>query len=251
MAPVCASVFRHSSQEKEGEGMIRAVICDDEKAAGNIIRHFIEEEKLPIEIAGMAMNGREALKLIREERPDLAFMDIHMPYMDGFEVISQTPETKFIIITAYDSFSYAQRALRLGACDIISKPIEFEQLKEAISRAIGWNFTANDTVNKMLWYIHDHYTENIPLETLTEITFCTKSHISRLFKKYMDVSILNYIHALRIEKAAAYLKEGKYSIQEISEKVGYQNLNNFYKYFKQEKGETPAVYLQAWRSGKE
>lgn len=230
--------------------MIRAVICDDEKAAGNIIRYFIEDEKLPINIVGMAVNGREALKLIEREKPDLVFMDINMPYMNGFEVITQVPETKFIVITAYDSFSYAQKALRLGARDIISKPIDLSQLKEAINRAVGWNFTANDTVNKMLWYIHTHYTENISLEDLEEITYCTKSHISRLFKKHMEVSILNYIHELRIEKAVAYLKEGQLGIQEISEKVGYQNLNNFYKYFKQQKGETPAAYIQNQKAGK-
>lgn len=229
--------------------MIRAVICDDEKAAGNIIRYFIEEEKLPIEIVGMAVNGREALSLIRREKPDLAFMDIKMPYLTGFEVISQAPETKFIVITAYDSFSYAQKALRLGACDIISKPIELEQLREAVNRAVGWNFTSNDTVNKMLWYIHNNYTQNITLEDLMDVTYCSKSHISRLFKKYMDVSLLQYIHALRIEKAVLYLKEGDMGIQEISEKVGYQNLNNFYKYFKQLKGETPAAFIQNHKAG--
>lgn len=65
--------------------MIRAVICDDEKAALNIIRYFIESANLPIEIVGMAENGRDALKLIRDLKPELAFMDIRMPYMDGFE----------------------------------------------------------------------------------------------------------------------------------------------------------------------
>ena len=229
--------------------MIRAVICDDEKAAGIIIRHFIEEEKLPIEIVGTAVNGVQALDLILRERPDLAFMDIRMPFMDGFEVIEKAPGTKFIVITAYDSFGYAQKALRLGACDIISKPIELGQLKEAVGRAVGWDFTANDTVNQMLWYIHTHYTENISLEDLTEITFCSKSHLSRLFKKYVGVSILNYIHALRIERAAAYLKESHMGISEIAEKVGYQNLNHFYKYFKQEKGETPAAYIQGHKAG--
>ncbi|HIX58845.1 MAG TPA: response regulator, partial [Candidatus Blautia gallistercoris] len=124
--------------------MIRAVICDDEPAAANIIRHFIEGEKLPIEIVGTAENGREAINLIEKEEPELVFMDIHMPCMNGFEVISQVPESKFIIITAYDSFLYAQKALRLGASDILSKPIELEQLRDAIIRAVGWEFTSND-----------------------------------------------------------------------------------------------------------
>ena len=56
--------------------------------------------------------------------PGLVFMDNHMPYMNGFEVIQKLQGSKVIIITAYDSFEYAQRALRLGASDILSKPIE-------------------------------------------------------------------------------------------------------------------------------
>ena len=69
--------------------MIRAVICDDEKAALNIIRHFLDAQKLPIEIIGTAENGRDAWSLIKREKPDLVFMDIHMPYMNGFEIIQK------------------------------------------------------------------------------------------------------------------------------------------------------------------
>ena len=74
--------------------MIRAVICDDEKAALNIIRHFIEAEKLPIQIVGTAENGRDAYNLIQCQKPELAFMDIHMPYMNGFEIIQKMKDTK-------------------------------------------------------------------------------------------------------------------------------------------------------------
>lgn len=188
--------------------MIKAVICDDEKAALNIIRHFIEAKKLPIEIAGTAENGRDAWNLIQCVKPDLVFMDIHMPYMNGFEIISKMKESKVIIITAYDSFEYAQRALRLGASDILSKPIEFEQLEQAIVRAVGWNFTGNETINIILAYLYEHYQEQIELTTLAELTFCTPSHIARLFKRYMGMTIISYVHKIRIEKAV-YLMEEK------------------------------------------
>ena len=124
--------------------MIRAVVCDDEKAVLVIIRYFLETEKLPIQIVGTAENGRDAWNLIQREKPDLIFMDIHMPYMDGFEVIQKVKGSKIIIITAYDFFSYAQRALRLGVSDILTKPIDLKQLKQSVIRAIGWNFTDND-----------------------------------------------------------------------------------------------------------
>lgn len=224
--------------------MIRAVICDDEKAALNIIEYFIVNENLPIEIVGTAQNGVEALQLIKDKKPDLAFLDIHMPYMNGFEIIQKVKNVKVIIVTAYDSFEYAQKALRLDVCDIISKPIDFGQLRQAIVRAIGWNFTDNQIVNTILAYIHLHYTENIKIEDLVKVTYCTESHISRLFKKHTQETIVSYIHKVRITKAAALLKEGKTGIQEAALQMGYQNLNNFYKYFKVYMGETPAVYLK-------
>lgn len=230
--------------------MIKAVICDDEKAALNIIRHFIEAKKLPIEIAGTAENGRDAWNLIQCVKPDLVFMDIHMPYMNGFEIISKMKESKVIIITAYDSFEYAQRALRLGASDILSKPIEFEQLEQAIVRAVGWNFTGNETINIILAYLYEHYQEQIELTTLAELTFCTPSHIARLFKKYMGMTIISYVHKIRIEKAVYLMEEKKLAIKEAAEAVGYQNLNHFYKYFNIQMGVTPAAYLKQGRNEK-
>lgn len=227
--------------------MIKAVICDDEKAALNIIRHFIEAKKLPIEIAGTAENGRDAWNLIQCVKPDLVFMDIHMPYMNGFEIISRMKDSKVIIITAYDSFAYAQRALRLGASDILSKPIEFEQLEQAIVRAVSWNFTGNETVDTILCYIYEHYNEQIELDTLAELTFCTPSHIARLFKKYMGMTIITYVHKVRIEKSVRLMEEKKLAIKEAAEAVGYQNLNHFYKYFHIQMGVTPAVYMKQSR----
>ncbi len=227
--------------------MIKAVICDDEKAALNIIRHFIEAKKLPIEIAGTAENGRDAWNLIQCVKPNLVFMDIHMPYMNGFEIISRMKDSKVIIITAYDSFEYAQRALRLGASDILSKPIEFEQLEQSIVRAVGWNFTGNEAVDTILAYIYEHYNEQIELDTLAELTFCTSSHIARLFKKYMGMTIISYVHKVRIEKSIRLMEEKKLAIKEAAEAVGYQNLNHFYKYFHIQMGVTPAVYMKQGR----
>lgn len=226
--------------------MIRAVICDDEMAVQRIIRFFIETDKIPIQIIGTAKDGKESLELIRREKPDLVFMDIHMPYLNGFEVIEQMKDGRVIIITAYDSFEYAQKALRMNVCDILSKPIDLEQLKQAVNRAVGWEFTDNETVNQMLTYIHLNFEQKIELEDLANVTYCTESHIARLFKKHMGMTILSYVHKMRIDQAIFYMKKEKRSIQEAALRTGYQNLNNFYKYFKLYTGETPKVFLQKY-----
>lgn len=223
--------------------MIRAVICDDEKAALIIIRHFIVSEKLPIQIVGTADNGIEALRLIQTEKPDLIFMDIHMPFMNGLEILEKVRNSRVIIITAYDSFEHAQRALRLGATDILAKPIDLEQLKQAVIAGIGWSYTENAMVNTVLAHLHEHYNEKITLEELSELTFCSVNHMSRTFKRYMGMSVLNYVHKIRIEKSARLL-EDKIPVKEAADRVGYQNLNHYYKYFKEFTGQTPAQYAK-------
>lgn len=227
--------------------MIRAIICDDERAALNIIRHFIEAERMPIEIAGTAQNGQEALELAQRVQPDLIFMDINMPCMNGFEVIERLRNRKIIVITAYDSFEYAQRALRLGVCDIIAKPIDFEQLRQAIARAIGWRFTGNDAVDAALTWLYAHYNEKVELKALAERAYCTESHLARVFKKETGLSVISYVHKLRIDRSVMLMAQGGRSIKEISEEVGYNNLNHFYKYFQQIMNSTPAAYMKGLR----
>ncbi len=226
--------------------MIRAVICDDEMASHSIIRYLIENEGLPIEIVGTAVNGQSSLELIQREQPDLAFLDIQMPKLDGFEVLQELREskTKVIFITVYNTFAYAQKALRLGACDIIEKPIDVTQLKEAIIRAIGWNFTENETLNRALQYIYQHYSETITMNELAEKACCTPSHLSHLFRQHFDLSPLSYIHKTRIARAAQLLRDGA-SVQDAAWQTGYTSMNHFYKYFKLYQGVTPAAYRRA------
>ena len=127
--------------------MIRAIIADDEPAAGIIIRHLVQKSKMPIEIIGTGTDGQMTLDMIRSKNPELIFLDIQMPRMNGFEIIQAEPNRKYIIITAYESFQYAQQALRMGAKDILLKPVEYDTFCTSVGRAIGWKFTQNDMAN--------------------------------------------------------------------------------------------------------
>lgn len=223
--------------------MIKALIIDDEPAVATIIKHFISEEGLPIEIAGVAENGVNGVSMIKREKPQLVFLDIQMPVMNGFEVMREMPDTNYIIVTAFEYFEYAQEALRLGAKDILLKPIEFEQLLRSISRAIGWSFTANDTINQIMEHINEHYAEKISLTDLSDRFFVTPSHIARLFKQHVGESVVSYINRVRIKKSQQLLKHGV-SIKDAAEQVGFESLNNYYKYFKIYTGLTPAAYCK-------
>lgn len=233
--------------------MLRAIIADDEPAVGKLIRYFLNEEQMPVQIIAEVGDGHAALEAIRTHRPDLVFMDIQMPGMTGLEVIERAKQenltTKFIVITAYSIFEYAQTALRLGADDLLLKPINGDQLITSINRAVGMQFSTNRQVNDILLYLNEHLSESLTLNEIAEKFYISSYHLSHLFKKYMGMTCIECVHWMRIEKAKELLKNTNMSIKEISEKTGYSNLNNFYMHFKKLTGVTPKVYTNRGGSG--
>jgi len=227
--------------------MIRAIIADDEKATYRIIRHFIDEYGMPVEIIASADNGKDTFDLINRLHPHLVFIDIQMPLLTGLEVIEEIRksgdrQTRFIIITGYRLFEYAQSALRLGAEDILLKPVDGKQLKASIEKAIGFPLTNNALINQVLAYLDKNYGENITLKRTAEHFFVSHNHLARLFKKYTDKTYNEYLNRLRIEKAKTLLVQSEISIKEVAFNVGYANLNNFYTQFKQHSHMTPKAF---------
>ena len=227
--------------------MLRVVIADDDIAAAMRLRSFLREEQMPIEIIAEVGDGRSALETVLMEKPDLVFIDVQMPRMNGLEVVSRAKEehstAKFIVITAYNSFDFAQRALRLRADDILLKPISRDQLIASVNRAVGMQFSSNRQVNEILLYIGAHLHEPMTLQKIADQFFISSYHLSHLFKKYMGMTCIDCIHWMRIERAKELLRGTNLSIKEISERTGYSNLNNFYMHFKKLTGMTPKLYI--------
>ena len=112
---------------------IRAVIADDEALARKFIRRMLKDEP-DVEIIGECANGREAISMIKSEKPDLIFLDVQMPEKDGFAVLQSIPELPEIIFTtAYEQ--YAVRAFELHALDYLLKPFDQVRFRDAIRHA--------------------------------------------------------------------------------------------------------------------
>jgi two-component system LytT family response regulator len=112
---------------------IRAVIVDDEELARQVLREFLSSHP-EIEIAAECANGFEAVKAVAELKPDLVFLDIQMPKLDGFEVLELIgPGAAVVFVTAYDS--YAIKAFEVHAVDYLLKPIGAERFEAALERA--------------------------------------------------------------------------------------------------------------------
>ncbi|SNS00007.1 two component transcriptional regulator, AraC family [Anaerovirgula multivorans] len=205
---------------------------------------MINKYSFPIEVIGKATAGDEAVKLIFHLKPDIVFLDIEMPGYNGMEVMEKINRDyirviKFIVITAYNYFEYAQAALRLGAKDILLKPIEPMQFKKTIERVLHYNYTDNQFFNEILTYINNNYYKTIQLNETAKRFHTSPNYIARMFKKYFGVSFIFYLNRMKIEKAKELLTDTELSIKEVADRVGYNNLNYFYKNFKMIMGVTP------------
>jgi two-component system LytT family response regulator len=115
------------------QNTLRAIIVDDEELARGFLREMLGTHP-EIEIAAECPNGFEAVKAIGEIRPDLLFLDVQMPKLDGFEVLELIdPRPLVIFVTAYDQ--YAMRAFDAHAVDYLLKPFSRERFELALDRA--------------------------------------------------------------------------------------------------------------------
>jgi two-component system LytT family response regulator len=115
---------------------LRAVIADDERPARSflaaILRGFDD-----VDLIGEAANGAEAVKIIERDRPDIAFLDLQMPELDGIGVVRLLKKNRMPLVafvTAYDH--YAVRAFELNAVDYLLKPVESSRVRETLDRAM-------------------------------------------------------------------------------------------------------------------
>jgi two-component system LytT family response regulator len=112
---------------------MRVIIVDDEHLARAVLREYLADDP-GIEIVAECANGFEAVKAIAELRPDLAFLDIQMPKLDGFEVVELAgARTRYVFVTAYDQF--ALKAFEVRAIDYLLKPFSRERLAQALASA--------------------------------------------------------------------------------------------------------------------
>ena len=115
--------------------MLRSVIIDDEPQNASILKNDIITHCPSAEVITVCHSAKEGIMAIKKEKPDLVFLDIEMPWMNGFEMLEMLDDINFSIIftTAHDQF--AAKAFRISAVDYLLKPIDANDLKEAVRKA--------------------------------------------------------------------------------------------------------------------
>lgn len=125
-------------QERGNVQMIKVLIADDELRICELIFRLIDWESLGMSVIAVAHDGRETIKIIKNEMPDIVITDIRMPGYNGVDVIrigkEYNSDIQFIIISGYSQFDYAQNAIHYGVSDYLLKPVKAEELAKALLR---------------------------------------------------------------------------------------------------------------------
>lgn len=246
--------------------MFRVVIADDEETIRSGLKKLIESYDLNLTVVAVAKDGEEALQFINKYRPEIILMDINMPFMNGLEAIEEITkvdsEAKIIIISGYDQFNYAQKALELGVYSYVLKPIQFREFKNTIVKAMDsyckrmwelnkikdsdFDLETHESIGcQVVNYIKEHFTQNdLTLKMISDNLHISQSYTAKIVKQQTGCSFTCYLNNLRINMASKILldKDKSCTINEIAEMVGYSSQHYFSRTFKNYTGISPMQY---------
>lgn len=259
------------------------LIVDDEAIERKAIRMTLESSHLPLSLTYEASSGREMLETVKNHSIDIIILDINMPGLSGLQALemlrAEGKDTKVIISTAYDEFNFAVKALQSGAVDFLVKPVEDETLIESVKKSmerldeekakeeklsriedylkvnsssidLGGEEGYPETVRQICSYIEANYDKRIGLDEIALDCSYSKFHLARLFKSVMNMTVIDYLTKIRMEKAKELLAITRDSVKVIAFRTGYSDPNYFSLTFRKYEGLTPLQYRAKALSGK-
>lgn len=220
---------------------------------------------------------KTALTSLDNFLPDVTLLDWDTNTAEGLRTLRELkikqPRIPIVVFTDTESEEVAVNAFRLGAKDYFRKPVNVMELREVLnnllrlrSAAMEKRFphvTREGVVSQLLVsattsmspailhavsYMADHLAERISLQKLSEESGLGKYSLCRGFKKETGMSPVQFLTSMRIERAKKLLRESPLSVSLISREVGFNDLSNFIKYFKQLTGFTPTAYRKGSRT---
>lgn len=250
---------------------MRLLIADDEPLIRRGIKKLVNLSEIGIEEVYEADNGEETLQLFEQYHPEIVLLDINMPRVDGLtvakEIKSLSPETKIAMLTGYNYFDYAQKAIRIGVEDYILKPVSKKEITEIIAKLahsyqeerkqqtiqkvfqqkveVIQENSKNDYHSNMKRYMEENYTDSqFSLGVLAEKLNLSSGYLSILFKKTFGIPFQDYLLQLRMEKAKLLLLTTHLKNYEIAEQIGFEDVNYFSLKFKKYFRLSPKQYKE-------
>jgi two-component system LytT family response regulator len=165
--------------------MIRTILIDDENNALEVLEILLKKYCPNLEILEKCNGGKAGIDAIEKHQPDLVFLDIEMPHINGFDVLTATKNYKYKVIftTAYNQF--AIKAFKFSAIDYLLKPIDFEELKEAVNKISSSenHTTFEENLQKLMSQLQKPKEKRIALPVNHSLQFFDFDEIIRIEKR--------------------------------------------------------------------
>lgn len=246
------------------------LLVDDEMIAIEGIMANIDFTEYGIRKVFTANSMEQAKEIIRKEKVEILLCDIEMPNGNGLELIEwvnqEKPEMVTLILSCHTEFQFAQAAVGLSCQQYLTKPATPGVLAKAMTKAveqvnrndsdrkikkIGQDFMKRftggkkeeaDTAEKVHSYIIENISEELSVEELAAMVYLSQNQLARVFKKKYGKTVIEFIMEYRMNLAEELLKDTRFTVTEVSAKIGYPNYAYFTKLFKKHSGYTPSAY---------
>lgn len=248
--------------------MLKVLVVDDEALVRRGIVLGVDWASMGCVIVGEAANGKDGIAAVERYNPSLIITDVRMPVMDGIEMMNELRRrgcrAHAILLTAYSDFAYARAALQFGADDYLLKPFKNQELVSAIDRVrrkeqelsamTGLDIMPLVKGDKSKYvlqatnYIAEHYADTgLNITGIAQHLGVSEGHLSHVFKKETNYTVVGYITQYRIHRAMELLKDRRYKVYEVAEMVGYRDVTYFGSTFKKITGMSPSDYQDRCR----
>ncbi|MFV0527888.1 MAG: response regulator [Lachnospiraceae bacterium] len=242
------------------------VVAEDEELLLEGLVDRIEQLDINFKVIGKAQTGCQAYDLVQELSPDLVITDIRMPEMDGIALLQKIrenfPTIDFIITSGYSDFAYAKTAIHLQVSDYLLKPIDPEELREALYKLktkyeliqsafhdiINSNTGSNTPAQIALLlkeYLVQNYNHDINFNLIANQMNYSPSYLTKIFYAHYECSPSKYLISLRMQRAKYLLSHcPELTVRQVGESAGYDDQGYFSRIFKKQTGLTPLEYKE-------
>lgn len=234
----------------------KILIVDDDQEFRQELREFLEGYEI-IE----ASDGVQALTLLRRANEiGLVLLDVNMPGVSGTDVLREMkridPDLGIVILTGYSSKDVAIEALKGRADDYIEKPLDIGKIKNIIDKVLeskqgSAEIDASDIegkVRKVKNFAELNCFKKISLKDAAQAVCLSPKYLSRIFKQYSGMGFSEYRLKIKIRKAKELLHKGGLNINQLADKLGYENAESFIRQFKKLTRQTPTEYRRKSRA---
>lgn len=248
------------------ETTIGFVVAEDEAPLrSNLVKKILTLDP-SLRCLGAASDGEDALALVNKVVPQILVTDIRMPVMDGLELVERSlqisPSLGIVIISGFDDFSYAQRAIRLGVSDFLLKPVQTEDLAAVLRRLRDQIDAEADRAEQefglgedrllehlsqyadaMEAWLRAHLDEEVHLAELCAKMKLKPSYAVKIYKKCKGVTPMRHLTVLRVRHACHLLVNSPaLQVKQVAHLVGYEDPLYFSRVFSHETGLTPTEW---------